>query len=233
MLSLNSLDVYYGVIPSLRNLSLQVKEGQIVGLIGANGSGKTTTLNTVMGIVRPRRGNVLYGGRDITDLPVHERVRAGISLIPEGRLIFSRLTVKENLALGSYYRKDKEVRKDLNKIYDLFPILKERQKQTARFLSGGEQQMLALGRGLMNRPKLLLLDEPSLGMAPKLVMKIYESIKKIKEEGVTMLLVEQNVAMAAMVSDYMYVMEGGTIKLCGDPRDVISGDDVKKAYLGS
>ncbi|MCX7730324.1 MAG: ABC transporter ATP-binding protein, partial [Candidatus Caldatribacterium sp.] len=198
-----------------------------------NGAGKTTTLKTVVGVLKPAHGRILYDGKDITTLPAPQRVRMGICLVPEGRGIFGRLTVRENLLLGAYHRKDqKEVVKDLEEVYRLFPRLKEREHQIAGTLSGGEQQMLAIGRGLMSRPKLMLLDEPSLGLAPLIVRELYALIRSIRERGVTILLVEQSAPMAIGIADYVYVLETGTVKISGTPEDVESLEEVKKVYLG-
>ncbi len=232
MLELDKVDVYYGAIQALREVSIKVDKGKVVSLIGANGAGKTTTLKTVIGLLRPKRGKVIYKGKDVTHLPSHKRVKMGISIVPEGRRIFSRLTVLENLMLGAYTRKDKEVKDDLDFVMDLFPILRERKNQLAGTLSGGEQQMLAIARALMGRPELLLMDEPSLGLAPNLVIEVYKTIKEINKRGVTILLVEQNVNMAQRVSDYMYVLENGIIKVSGTPQEVVSLDEIRKAYLG-
>jgi len=210
-----------------------VEEGQIVALVGANGAGKTTTLKTIAGVLQPKKGRIIYNGEDVTELPSDKRVRMGITLIPEGRQIFSGLSVKENLLLGAYYRKDKdEIKKDVNWIHGLFAVLIERESQIAGTLSGGEQQMLALGRGLMSRPKLLLLDDPSLGLAPMITKDVYEAIQKINEAGITILLVEQNINIAMKVADYAYVMETGSLKLQGKPEDVMRSEDIRRAYLG-
>ncbi|MCS7241488.1 ABC transporter ATP-binding protein [Candidatus Caldatribacterium sp.] len=233
MLRLEKVTVKYGVIPAVQELNLEVRRGQIVALLGANGAGKTTTLKTVVGVLKPAHGRILYDGKDITTLPAPQRVRMGICLVPEGRGIFGRLTVRENLLLGAYHRKDqKEVVKDLEEVYRLFPRLKEREHQIAGTLSGGEQQMLAIGRGLMSRPKLMLLDEPSLGLAPLIVRELYALIRSIRERGVTILLVEQSAPMAIGIADYVYVLETGTVKISGTPEDVESLEEVKKVYLG-
>lgn len=233
LLKVEGIDVHYGIIPAVRQLSLKVEEGQIVALVGANGAGKTTTLKTIAGVLQPKKGRVIYNGEDVTELPSDKRVRMGITLIPEGRQIFSGLSVKENLLLGAYYRKDRdEIKKDVNWIHDLFAVLIERQSQIAGTLSGGEQQMLALGRGLMSRPKLLLLDEPSLGLAPIITKDVYQAIQKINETGITILLVEQNINIAMKVADYAYVMETGSLKLQGKPEDVMRSEEIRKAYLG-
>lgn len=233
LLRLEKVTVKYGVIPAVQELNLEVRRGQIVALLGANGAGKTTTLKTVVGVLKPAHGRILYDGKDITTLPAPQRVRMGICLVPEGRGIFGRLTVRENLLLGAYHRKDqKEVVKDLEEVYRLFPRLKEREHQIAGTLSGGEQQMLAIGRGLMSRPKLMLLDEPSLGLAPLIVRELYALIRSIRERGVTILLVEQSAPMAIGIADYVYVLETGTVKISGTPEDVESLEEVKKVYLG-
>lgn len=233
MLKVEGIDVHYGIIPAVRQLSLMVEEGQVVALVGANGAGKTTTLKTIAGVLQPKKGRIIYNGEDVTELPSDKRVRMGITLIPEGRQIFSGLSVKENLLLGAYYRKDKdEIKKDVNWIHGLFAVLIERESQIAGTLSGGEQQMLALGRGLMSRPKLLLLDEPSLGLAPMITKDVYEAIQKINEAGITILLVEQNINIAMKVADYAYVMETGSLKLQGKPEDVMRSEDIRRAYLG-
>jgi len=233
LLEVNSISVYYGVIPAVRDVTLKVEQGKIVALVGANGAGKTTTLKAIMGVLRPKKGKIIYNGLNITDLTPDRRVRMGITLVPEGRQIFSSLTVKENLMLGAYHRKNKKaVKEDLEWIYNLFPILKERESQIAGTLSGGEQQMLALGRGLMSHPKLLLLDEPSLGLAPIVIRELYKAIRQINEHGVTILLVEQNVNIAMKIANYMYVMETGRIKAEGTPEEVMKSEDIKKAYLG-
>lgn len=233
MLRVEDVTVKYGVIPAVQNLSMEVRRGQIVALLGANGAGKTTTLKTVVGVLRPAEGRIFYDGRDITHLSAPQRVRLGISLVPEGRGIFNRLTVRENLLLGAYHRRDQdEILQDLEEVYRLFPRLKERETQVAGTLSGGEQQMLALARGLMSRPKLMLLDEPSLGLAPLVVRELYTLIRRIREQGVTILLVEQSAPMAIGVADYVYVLETGTVKISGTPKEVESLEEVKKVYLG-
>jgi len=233
LLKIDHLVVKYGVIPALQNVSLEVGTGQIVSLVGANGAGKTTTLKTIMGILRPAGGSIRYRGEDITRMSTPQRVRKEICLVPEGRGIFNRLTVKENLILGAYHRLGEiSIDEDIQQTYALFPRLKERESQIAGTLSGGEQQMLAIGRGLMSRPKLMLLDEPSLGLAPLLVQELYRLILEIRQQGVTILLVEQNATMAIKVSDYVYVMETGVVKLEGIPKEIESLEDVKKVYLG-
>ncbi len=232
MLKLDNVDVYYGAIQALRDVSIKVNDGDIVALIGANGAGKTTTLKTVIGLLRPKKGKVFFKDEDVTHLPPHKRVKMGISIVPEGRRIFSRLSVLENLIIGAYTRKDEGIKEDLNFVMDLFPILKERKDQPAGTLSGGEQQMLAIARALMGKPELLLMDEPSLGLAPNLIIRIYETIREINKKGVTILLVEQNITMAQRVSNYVYILENGSIKMSGTPKEVISLEEVRKAYLG-
>ncbi len=232
LLKVNGVHVYYGVIAAVSDLSLTVDEGQIVALVGANGAGKSTTLKTIVGLLRPRAGKIFFRGKDITWLGADRRARMGIALVPEGRHIFTTLSVRENLILGAYHRRDPEVCKDLDWIYSLFPILQERRNQIAGTLSGGEQQMLALGRALMSRPKLLLLDEPSLGLAPLVVHEVYRVIQQIHKVGITILLVEQNVNMVIRVADYMYVMETGRLTMEGVPQEVMREEAIKRAYLG-
>ena len=233
MLKIEHLTVKYGVIPAVMDVSLRVEKGQIVAILGANGAGKTTTLKAIMGVLRPAAGRIYYQEAEITAFSPVQRVRQGIALVPEGRGIFNRLTVEENLLLGAYCRpQDDTVRKDLEEVYNLFPRLAERKKQVAGTLSGGEQQMLALGRGLMSKPRLLLLDEPSLGLAPLIVRELYALIAKIREQGVTILLVEQSAAVALGVADYAYVLESGNLKLSGKPEELKSLEDVKRIYLG-
>ncbi|MEN3186306.1 MAG: ABC transporter ATP-binding protein [Atribacterota bacterium] len=233
MLKVENLTVKYGVIPAIMNLSLEVETGQIVTILGANGAGKTTTLKAIMGVLRPASGQIFYQGEEITHMSPSHRVRKGIALVPEGRGIFNRLTVEENLLLGAYSRSGSDlVMKDLREVYALFPRLEERKKQIAGTLSGGEQQMLALGRGLMSKPRLLLLDEPSLGLAPLVVRELYATVSRIREQGVTILLVEQSAAVALGTSDYAYVLESGNLKLSGKPEELKSLEDVKRIYLG-
>jgi branched-chain amino acid transport system ATP-binding protein len=233
MLEINNLNVHFGVIHALKGISLKVEEGEIVTLIGANGAGKTTTLRTISGLKKPTSGTIFFSGNDITSASAQDRVRMGISLSPEGRRIFSSLTVLENLELGAYLRRDKaEIKKDISIVYERFPILKDRRKQAAGTLSGGEQQMLAIGRALMSRPKLLCLDEPSMGLAPLLVQEIFDIIRDINQKGTTILLVEQNASMALQIANRAYVMETGTIPLSGTGADLMRSEDIKKAYLG-
>ena len=234
MLELADVHTYYGNIRALRGLSLTVKPGEIVTLIGANGAGKTTTLRTILGIVRPRRGSVSFNAQRLDTLATDRIVRLGIAQSPEGRHIFPRMTVRENLDLGAYLRKDSNgIKADLDRVFDLFPRLKEREKQKAGTMSGGEQQMLAIGRALMARPKLLLLDEPSMGIAPKLVERIYETVGEINRQGVTILLVEQNANAALEAAQRGYVLEVGEVALADDADKLLSNPDVQKAYLGT
>ena len=234
MLEIKNLVVNYGAIAALHGISLSVSAGKIVTLIGANGAGKTTTLKTISGLLKPASGEILYEGKNIAGLPPHQIVVRGISQSPEGRMIFANLTVLENLQLGAYLQKDKNViRRELEHIFTLFPRLKEREKQIAGTLSGGEQQMLAIGRALMSRPKLLLLDEPSLGLAPLLVKTIFEKIIEInRAQGLTILLVEQNANLALEISHVGYVLETGKVVLQGDSCELRQNPKVKSAYLG-
>lgn len=233
MLVVDNLSVSYGAINALGNVSCEIKEGEIVALIGANGAGKTTILNTISGIVAPKSGRILFKGTDITKTPPHKIVKLGISQVPEGRRVFPEMSVLENLELGAYIRKDKAgIKEDLEKVFNRFPRLLERKKQLARTLSGGEQQMLAMGRALMARPQLLLMDEPSMGLAPKLVEEIFNIIRDINQSGTTVLLVEQNANMALSVANRAYVLETGTVVLKGDADSLAKNPDVRKAYLG-
>ncbi len=233
MLELQNVSVSYGSIKALRGINLQVREGELVTLIGSNGAGKSTCLLTISGVLRPQQGRILYQGKDITRLSPHEVVRRGISQSPEGRHIFAHLTVAENLMLGAGQRKDKaDVERDRAWVFELFPILADRLRQPAGTLSGGEQQMLAMGRALMSRPKLLLLDEPSLGLAPLMVQTIFDVTRKVREEGGTILLVEQNARQALEVADRGYVLETGQIILEGTASDLKNDEGVEKAYLG-
>jgi branched-chain amino acid transport system ATP-binding protein len=233
MLEISRLDVYYGVIRALHEISLRVGKGEIVTLIGANGAGKSTTLLTLSGLLTPLSGSIIYEGSDITYAPAHRRVEMGIVQVPEGRRVFANMSVSENLELGAYTRKDKAgVRQDLERVFALFPILAERRKQAAGTLSGGQQQMLAIGRALMGRPRLLLMDEPSLGLAPLLVKEIFQTIAEIRSQGVTVLLVEQNAHMALSLADRAYVLETGRITLSGPAKELLANEEVKKAYLG-
>ena len=231
MFEIKNLSVNYGGIEAVRDISFSVEEGSIVTLIGANGAGKSTTLRTIAGLVKPRSGSISFLGEDITGKDPSYIVGKGITLVPEGRKIFPDLTVLENLRIGAYLRSD-DLSNDLEWVYSLFPRLRERSWQYGGTLSGGEQQMLAVGRALMSRPKLMMMDEPSLGLAPLIVRDIFSIIREISKEGVTILLVEQNANMALQVADMGYVMETGRITLSGKGSDLISNDEVKKAYLG-
>lgn len=233
LLEINNLHVYYGAIHALKGISLKVEEGQIVALIGANGAGKTTTLRTISGLLHPKEGSILYHGEPLHEMKAQSIVKAGISQVPEGRRIFAPLTVMENLELGAFLRNDKDgIQKDLEAIFQSFPRLKERTFQQAGTLSGGEQQMLAMGRALMSRPKVLLLDEPSMGLSPIFVQEIFNIIRRINQQGTTVLLVEQNARMALSIADYAYVLETGTISLEGTGAELASSEEVQKAYLG-
>lgn len=233
MLEIKDLHVHFGVIHAIKGISITVNDGEIVTLIGANGAGKTTTLRTISGLKKPTSGTILLNDKNITETTAQERVKLGISQVPEGRRIFSAMTVLENLELGAFLRRDKsDIAKDLKMVYERFPILADRKKQAAGTLSGGEQQMLAMGRALMSRPKLLCLDEPSMGLAPLLVQEIFDIIRDINEKGTTILLVEQNASMALQVANRAYVMETGTITLSGTGTELMQSDDIRKAYLG-
>ena len=233
MLTLTDVKVYYGAIAAVKGVSLEVHDRELVALIGANGAGKTTTLRTISGIYRPRSGSIVHDGADLTTMPSHEIVARGISQSPEGRQIFGSLTVRENLLLGATRRADKSgIDEDLEDVFGLFPVLKERLGQAGGTLSGGEQQMLAIGRALMARPKLLLLDEPSLGLAPLMVGRIFDVVRRLKERGVTILLVEQNARKALQVADRAYVMETGHITLSGPAGELARNPEVERAYLG-
>ena len=233
MLKIDNIHVYYGAIHALKGVSLEVRKGEIVTLIGANGAGKSTTLRTVSGLLAPKSGGISFLGENIAGMPAHEIVKHGISQVPEGRRIFAEMSVQENLEMGAFTRKDKAgVEKDFEIVYNRFPRLKERRKQQAGTLSGGEQQMLAMGRALMSRPKLLLLDEPSMGLAPLLIKEIFSIIEDINHEGTTVLLVEQNANMALSIAHRAYVMETGRITLQGAAKELAASEDVRKAYLG-
>lgn len=233
MLEVKDLEVYYGAIHAVKGISLRVEDGQIVTLIGSNGAGKSTTLHTISGLIKPRSGNILFDGTDITGTPAHKIVASGLVQVPEGRHVFANMSVMENLDMGAYLRKDKDgIEKDKKKVFELFPRLFERKNQLSGTLSGGEQQMLAMGRALMERPRVLLLDEPSMGLAPLLVKEIFSIIKTINEEGTTVLLVEQNANMALSIADYAYVLETGRITPSGPAADLSASEAVRKAYLG-
>ena len=233
MLEVNKINVFYGEVQALWDVSLNVNKGEIVALIGSNGAGKTTTLKAIMGMLSIRSGKISFLGKSIENLPVHKRVEMGITMVPEGRRLFQYMTVYENLRMGAYTREASEkFEETLEWVYGLFPVLKEFRNRIARTLSGGEQQMLAIARALMSRPKLLLMDEPSLGLAPAVVTKLFEKIKELRETGVTILLVEQNVRAALEISDRAYVMETGRIVLSGNAKELLRDERIKKAYLG-
>ena len=233
VLELERVETFYGTIRALRGISLEVGEGEIVTLLGANGAGKTTTLRSINGLNRPRHGTIRFQGEDITSLPAHEIVKKGISQSPEGRKLFPRMTVVENLEMGAFGRKDRaEVREDMDRVFTLFPRLAERKAQKAGTMSGGEQQMCAIGRALMARPKLLMLDEPSMGLAPIFVERIFETVVEINEQGTPILLVEQNALMALDVAKRGYVMETGSIVLHGPSSELKTNEDVRRTYLG-
>ena len=233
MLKVRDLNVHYGGIHALKGVSLDVPEGAVVTLIGANGAGKTTTLRAITGLAKPTKGRIEFNGHDITAASPHEIVRLGVSMAAEGRRIFYNLTVIENLMMGAYHRDDTaQIRKDVEWVTTLFPRLKERFGQKGGTLSGGEQQMLAVGRALMSRPKLLCLDEPSLGLAPMLVQEVFRVLSQIHEEGCTILLVEQNAKAALRIADYGYVLRGGTITMHGDGKELLADESVRQAYLG-
>lgn len=233
MLKVEDINVYYGAIHAIKGISLEVSEGEIVALIGSNGAGKSTTLRTISGLMKPKTGKIMYEGNDIAGMPAHKIVGMGLCQVPEGRHVFANMSVLENLEMGAYLRSDKEaIEEDMKKVFDRFPRLLERKNQIAGTLSGGEQQMLAMGRALMSRPKLLLLDEPSMGLAPLLVKEIFNIIKDINATGTTVLLVEQNANMALSIADKAYVLETGRITLSGTAKELASSEEVRKAYLG-
>ena len=233
LLEVKDLEVYYGVICALKGISFEVNEGEIVTLIGANGAGKTTTMQSVVGLIPSRAGNIVFEGNDITKTPCHKIVRLGMTQVPEGRRVFQELTVYENLLMGAYSNKNNSTFKDdLERIYSLFPRLAERKSQIAGTLSGGEQQMLAMGRALMSKPKLLMLDEPSMGLSPLLVDQVFDIIKSINKDGTTILLVEQNAGKSLAISDRGYVLENGSIVLSGTGKELMESEEVKNAYLG-
>jgi branched-chain amino acid transport system ATP-binding protein len=234
MLKIENLHVSYGGIRALQGVSLEVPDGKIVTLIGANGAGKSTTLRTISGLVKADSGSVSYDGQELLGLPINKILEKGIALVPEGRRVFTNLSVLENLKIGAYLRNDKaQIEKDLEWVYDLFPRLKERSWQMAGTLSGGEQQMLAVARALMSTPKVIMMDEPSLGLAPLVVKGIFDIIRQINDQGVTVLLIEQNANMALKTADFAYVLETGRITLTGTGKELLVNEDVKKAYLGS
>jgi branched-chain amino acid transport system ATP-binding protein len=234
MININDLHVYYGGIHAIKGITLEVEQGKIVTLIGANGAGKSTTLRAIMSLEKPKSGTVFYKGEDITYKKTRDLVRDRLILVPEGRRVFTNLTVEENLMLGAYSRKDlTEIKSDMKWVYELFPRLLERHNQKAGTMSGGEQQMLAVARALMSKPEVLLMDEPSLGLAPLIVKDIFNIIRKINDSGVTIMLIEQNAKVALEIADYGYVMETGSIVLEGKGRDLLEDENVKKAYLGA
>ena len=233
MLEVKDLEVYYGMIQAIKGISFHVDKGEIIALIGANGAGKTTTLHTVTGLISPKNGHVLFEGKDITKIPAHKIVSMGMAHVPEGRRVFAELSVYENLKMGAYTRKDKnEIEESLKNVYKRFPRLEERKNQMAGTLSGGEQQMLAMGRALMSRPKIILMDEPSMGLSPIMVNEIFDIIRSVSESGTTVLLVEQNAKKALSIADRAYVLETGKIVLEGKAKDLLEDDSIKKAYLG-
>lgn len=233
LLEVKNLKVAYGGIQAVKGIDLHIDQGELVTLIGANGAGKTTTLRTLVGMVKPAEGTIQYDGKPTGKTPVFDFVRKGLVMVPEGRGVFGRLTVEENLRMGAYYRNDESaIRDEIDYIYELFPRLKERMVQLAGTLSGGEQQMVAMGRAMLSKPKLLLLDEPSMGLAPIIVQKIFEIVQMISKQGVTILLVEQNAKLALEISDRGYVMESGRITMSGAASELLSSDAVQKAYLG-
>ena len=234
LLSVNDIHVYYGAIHAVKGVSLEVNEGEIVTLIGANGAGKTTTLHTITGLVPAKSGSVMYNGVDLLKTHNNKIVTLGMAHIPEGRHVFTRMSVEENLEMGAFSLKDQsDLKKDLDMVYGLFPRLKERRNQKAGTLSGGEQQMLAMGRALMSHPKTILMDEPSMGLSPKLVKEIFSIIRKLHEQGITILLVEQNAKMALSIADRAYVLETGRITMEGDAKELLNNEQVRKAYLGA
>ena len=233
MLKIDDLHVYYGAIHAIKGISLEVNQGEIVTLIGANGAGKSTTLRTISGLLKPKEGTIAFEGNSIGGVPAHEIVKMGISQVPEGRRIFADMTVMENLDLGAFTRSDKDgIKDDLKMVFERFPRLEERKEQQAGTLSGGEQQMLAMGRALMSRPRLLLLDEPSMGLAPLLIKEIFSIIVDINKAGTTVLLVEQNANMALSIAHRAYVLETGRITLSGEAEKLAASEEVRKAYLG-
>ena len=233
MLEVKDLEVYYGVIQAIKGVSFQVNQGEVIALIGANGAGKTTILHTVTGLLSPKRGSVVFEGKEITKVPAHKIVSMGMAHVPEGRRVFAELSVYENLKMGAYTRKDKKgIEESLANVYKRFPRLEERKNQMAGTLSGGEQQMLAMGRALMSKPKIILMDEPSMGLSPIMVNEIFDIIRAVSESGTTVLLVEQNAKKALSIADRAYVLETGNIVLEGKAEDLLENDSIKKAYLG-
>lgn len=233
MLEIKDLEVYYGMIQAIKGISFEVKEGEVIALIGANGAGKTTILHAVTGLIPAKAGKIFFEGKEITKVPGHKIVSMGMAHVPEGRRVFAQLSVYQNLKMGAYTRKDKnEIEQTLQMVYQRFPRLEERKNQMAGTLSGGEQQMLAMGRALMSHPKIILMDEPSMGLSPIFVNEIFDIIKEVSAGGTTVLLVEQNAKKALSIADRAYVLETGTIKLTGDAEELMNNDAVKKAYLG-
>lgn len=233
MLEIKDIEVYYGMIQAIKGISFEVNEGEVIALIGANGAGKTTILHTITGLLSPKKGSVLFEGKDITKIPAHKIVSLGMAHVPEGRRVFAELTVYENLKMGAYTRKNKlEIEQTLQMVYKRFPRLMERKNQLAGTLSGGEQQMLAMGRALMSHPKIIVMDEPSMGLSPILVNQIFDIIEEVSKSGTTVLLVEQNAKKALAIADRAYVLETGRIVLEGDAKELMNDDSIKKAYLG-
>lgn len=233
MLEVKDIEVFYGVIQAIKGISFEVNEGEVIALIGANGAGKTTTLHTITGLLQPKKGSIMFEGKDITKIPAHKIVSLGMAHVPEGRRVFGELTVYENLKMGAYTRKDKaEIQETLEMVYKRFPRLEERKNQLAGTLSGGEQQMLAMGRALMSHPKIIVMDEPSMGLSPIFVNEIFQIIQDVSESGTTVLLVEQNAKKALSIADRAYVLETGKIVLEGDAKELMNNDSIKKAYLG-
>ena len=233
MLEVKDLQVYYGMIQAIKGISFEVNQGEVIALIGANGAGKTTILHTVTGLLAPKKGSVIFEGQDITKVPAHKIVSMGMAHVPEGRRVFAQLSVFDNLKMGAYTRKDKtEIEESLEMVYKRFPRLEERKNQMAGTLSGGEQQMLAMGRALMSKPKIILMDEPSMGLSPIFVNEIFDIIQEVSASGTSVLLVEQNAKKALSIADRAYVLETGTIALEGDAKVLMNDDSIKKAYLG-
>lgn len=233
LLEIKDLNVYYGMIQALKGVNFEVNEGEVIALIGANGAGKTTTLHAISGLLPSESGSIIFDGKDITKVPAHKIVTMGMAHVPEGRRVFANLTVLQNLKMGAYTRKDKEeIINNLDMVFTRFPRLNERQSQFAGTLSGGEQQMLAMGRALMSNPRIILMDEPSMGLSPIFVNEIFDIIKKVKADGTTVLLVEQNAKKALSIADRGYVLETGKIVMSGDAKDLLNNNDIKKAYLG-
>jgi ABC-type branched-chain amino acid transport systems, ATPase component len=233
VLEVKNINVYYGAIHAIKDVSFEVREGEVVSLIGANGAGKTTILHTISGLLRPQSGEITFRGQKIDRMEAHKIVRLGLAHVPEGRRVFAKMTVQENLEMGAFIRNDiEELQKDIKKVFDRFPRLEERKRQLAGTLSGGEQQMLAMGRAMMSRPTLMMLDEPSMGLAPLLVNEIFDIVKTISQDGTTVLLVEQNANKALAIADRGYVLETGNVVLADDAENLLSNEQVKEAYLG-